>query len=541
MKLSDIPGRAQKRLAGWQNQQRIQKLAHQVAAHAQPQPNTRPVVFFNASTRITGLSQNAAFSLLTSWGLRLGGVRVVHFVCEQGMSRCVLGLNRADYTQSPPCQACMTQSHRLFSGAEVYPFSYREDPHLAARLQALSMDELGSFEYSAPMPASSPLPLGKLVLPSIRWTLRRHHLPDDEPTRFLMRAYILSAYQIAGAFYTLLQQAQPQAVVIFNGIMYPEATARWVTRQLGVRSVAHEVGFRAFSAFFTKGEPTAYPIEIPDDFQLTPQQAARLDEYLERRFQGKFTMAGIRFWPELRGLDQAFLDRAAQFRQIIPVFTNVIYDSSQVHANTVFPHMFAWLDLVREIILAHPETFFVIRAHPDEMRPGTAKQSNESVHDWVIQNGVNQLPNVIFIEPDEFISSYELIQRSKFVLVYNSSIGLEATLLETPVICGGKARYNQYATVFLPTSSADFSSQVESFLTADEIELPAEFLRNARRFLYYQFFRVSLPFDKFLQEGETQGQVYLKSFSWQDLLPGNSPTVRIILDGILNGSSDFYL
>ena len=534
MKLSDIPGRAQKRLAGWQNQQRIQKLAHQVAAHAQPQPNTRPVVFFNASTRITGLSQNAAFSLLTSWGLRLGGVRVVHFVCEQGMSRCVLGLNRADYTQSPPCQTCMTQSHRLFSGAEVYPFSYREDPHLAARLQALSMEELGSFEYSAPMPASSPLPLGKLVLPSIRWTLRRHHLPDDEPTRFLMRAYILSAYQIAGAFYTLLQQAQPQAVVIFNGIMYPEATARWVARQLGVRSVAHEVGFRAFSAFFTKGEPTAYPIEIPDDFRLTPQQAARLDEYLERRFQGKFTMAGIRFWPELRGLDQAFLDRAAQFRQIIPVFTNVIYDSSQVHANTVFPHMFAWLDLVREIILAHPETFFVIRAHPDEMRPGTAKQSNESVHDWVVNLRVDQLPNVQFIDSQEYISSYELIQRSKFVMVYNSSIGMEAALLGMPVLCGGKARYTQYPMVFFPETQHGYREQAETFLISEQLVLPPEFQENARRFLYYQLYRASLPLDRYLQAGPRMGFVELKSFNWQSLMPQNSQTIQVLLDGIVN-------
>ena len=48
-------------------------------------------------------------------------------------------------------------------------------------------------------------------------------------------------------------------------------------------------------------------------------------------------MAGIRFWPEMRGLDEAFLQKAAKFHQIVPVFTNVIYDTSQVHANTCFP------------------------------------------------------------------------------------------------------------------------------------------------------------------------------------------------------------
>ena len=76
-------------------------------------------------------------------------------------------------------------------------------------------------------------------------------------------------------------------------------------------------------------------------------------------------MAGIRFWPEMRGLDEAFLQRAANFRQVVPIFTNVVYDTSQVHANTIFPHMFAWLDLLLEIV-ARPtaETLFVIRAHP---------------------------------------------------------------------------------------------------------------------------------------------------------------------------------
>ena len=76
------------------------------------------------------------------------------------------------------------------------------------------------------------------------------------------------------------------------------------------------------------------------------------------------------------------------------MFTNVVYDTSQVHANKIFPHMFAWLETVLELIRSHPETLFVIRAHPDEMRPGTAKQSRESVRDWVAakQNASRSCP-----------------------------------------------------------------------------------------------------------------------------------------------------
>jgi len=83
VKITQLPDRLQKGLASRQNRQRIQQIAGQVKAHASASGPT--VVIFNASTRITGLSQNAAFSLLTGWGLRLSGVRVVHFVCQQGM------------------------------------------------------------------------------------------------------------------------------------------------------------------------------------------------------------------------------------------------------------------------------------------------------------------------------------------------------------------------------------------------------------------------------------------------------------------------
>lgn len=548
------------RLANWQNKRRIANMTRQVAEHASassagtasPLPKgegsgvrERPVLMFNASARLTGLSLNASFSLLTGWALRLAGAQVVHFVCQSGLRPCVLGINRADYTALPPCQGCLAQSRRLYAGADVSWFPYQEDQALVAALQGLTVDQLSAFEYEWPSPLSlpgrearggvsnTPIPLGHLVLPSARWALRRHHLLDDESSRYLLRQYLLSAYSLGKAFAALIERTQPAAAVIFNGSMYPEATARWIALQYGLPTYTHEVGFQRLSTFFTDGEATSYPIHVPEDFELTAEQNARLDAYLEQRFQGQFTMAGIRFWPEMRSLDSAFLQRAAQFRQVVPVFTNVVYDTSQAHANVIFPHMFAWLDLILETIRVHPETLFVLRAHPDEMRPDSAKQSNESVRDWVARHKVAQLPNVVFIDSQEYVSSYELVQRSKFVIVYNSSIGLEAALMGKAVLCGGRARYTQVPTVFFPQTPEALRDQLEEFLNIEQVPVPTQFQRNARRFLYHQIYRTSLPLDDFLEVGPRQGFVQLKSFPWQALLPQNSPTMRIITEGIL--------
>jgi len=539
----DIFNRLRWKVADWRHNGVIARHAKEVVAHTQSQPTQPPVVFFNASTRIADLSLNAAFSLLTSWSLRLAGVPAIHFVCQAGMSHCVLGINRDDPTQPMPCKSCMAQSQLLYTQANVHTFSYVEPDELSKLLENKSVEELVGFEYLFPLPhalgmevETHSMPLGSLVVPSLRWTLRRHTLLDDEPTRLLLRQYIRSAYNLAREFAAFLESARPQSAVIFNGLMYPEAVARWVAHHMEVRTVAHEVGFQHFSAFFTDGEPTAYPIDIPTSFELSAKQNARLDAYLEERFQGNFTMAGIQFWPEMRGLDQLLLEKVSRFSQIVPVFTNVIYDTSQVHSNVVFSHMFTWLEVVQEIIRSHPETLFIIRAHPDEMRPGTAKQSRESVRDWVTQGGVDKLSNVVFIDSLEYVSSYELIQRAKFVMVYSSSIGLEAALMGKPVLCAGKARYTQYPMVFFPQSVESYHRASSEFLDADEILVPPEFRENARRFLYYQLYRASLPLEEFLQPGRRLGSVYFRSFPVEKLLPENSPTLRVIQKGILKAA-----
>jgi len=494
-----------------------------------PKPQHAPVLFFNVSTRLSGMSLNASFSMLTSWSLRLAGVPVTHFVCKSGLLHCVLGTSRENPRKRPPCGECRFQSSYTYAHSKVKEFIYQEDREIKTLLSVLSIDQMQDFAFES-------IPLGALVLPSMRWILRRHHLLDDENTRYLYRNYILSAWSLAGQFRRILDEVQPQSVVVFNGMFYPEATARWIAQQKGLRVISHEVGLMPFCGYFTTGEATAYPIDIPDTFELTLAQNQRLDAYLRDRFQGNFSMAGIRFWPEMHSLGEEFWGEKSIFKQIVPIFTNVVFDTSQGHANIVFSDMFAWLDIVLKIIRIHPETLFVIRAHPDEFRTG--KESLESVAQWAEKNMIQTLPNVRFINANESVSSYELIQKSKFVLVYNSTIGLEASILGVPVICGGKARFTQLPTVFLPASETEFYEKVEQFLEAEQIDVPPEFPVNSRRFLYYQLFRTSLPFDAFLEEdGIWRGYVKLKSFKWFSLLPENSPTMKTIQNGILKKGS----
>jgi hypothetical protein len=530
----------------FRNRGRLVRLGLAVRLRA-PRPRGKPVILFNASTRLGDTSLNAGFSIITAWALRMAGAPVIHFICQAGMTRCVLGTDPDHPEQAMPCSACIRHSRFLTTGAASRFFAFHRDEKLAEALANLSIEQLASFEYRISDSElftthysllSDPLPLGALVLPALRWRLRLHHLQDDESTRLLFREFILSAWNVAREFARLLDETNPQAVVLFNGQFYPEATARFLARKRGIRTVTHEVGLQPISAYFTEGEATAYPIVIPESFEMNDEQNARLDTYLEKRFQGKFSMAGVQFWPEMKGLDEAFLKKAAAYKQIVPVFTNVIFDTSQPHSNVVFPDMFAWLDLVLEAVKVNPETLFVLRAHPDESRTG--KAARESVADWVKHTDASSLPNLVFVASNEFISSYELIQRAKFVMIYNSTIGMEASIMGVPVLCAGKARFTQYPTVFFPETVPAYRKMLDDFLRSDRITVPAEFRRNARRFLYYQLFRTSLPFGEFLEAAAPRGYVRFRPDVPGRLRTGKHPAIHAVLNGILRGG-DFLL
>ena len=64
------------------NNTHIEAVSKTVALHKKP-ASGQPVLFFNASTRLSRLSLNAAFSRLVAWSFELQGIPVVHFVCRR--------------------------------------------------------------------------------------------------------------------------------------------------------------------------------------------------------------------------------------------------------------------------------------------------------------------------------------------------------------------------------------------------------------------------------------------------------------------------
>lgn len=463
--------------------------------------------------------------MLAAWSLRAQGVPVKYLVCDAGMRQCVLGATLAHPLGPPPCKQCVRFSERLFPAGLTIPLQGNDNVSetIHEQLMSLSLDELLEWEYDG-------LKLGRLCQPSLQWALRRTDLEQDENSAALLTSFIASAAGLIEGFNRTLDELEPRTIVIFNGMFYPEAVLRAVAQRCGVRVLTHEVGLQPFSVFISDKLATFRQVNLPKDFKLSPEMSSRLDRYLKDRFTGRFSMAGVEFWPVMDRLPEDITLAMKQHRQTVVVFSNVIFDTSQAHANSIFPDMFAWLSDLGQIIAQNPETLFILRAHPDEDRPG--KTSRQSVAGWLESRDLLGRENFRFLSPSQYVSSYELIQHAKFVMVYNSSIGIEATIKGVPVLMAGQARFTHEPTAHIPKDMYEYHILLEAFLSDAGPAVPPEMLSTARRLLYLELYHASLDLSRFLQPDPVlPGMVTYTDFT-PDLIQTDE-VLAVIRDGIV--------
>lgn len=518
--------RASLRMLGKIESQVKQQEAHLVSG-------TRPVILFVASAHIKHFGLGAAGGLISSWALRLAGVPVIYFICQRGLTQCVLGSNREGMVAPPPCKDCIAHRNEIYPSQLAHKFiQAADDTRLRADLQKLSWEELICFTKDG-------IEFGKLCLPSLRWVQRRFNLIPDDFTRYMLTEYILSSVHLAKEFSAVIEQAKPQAVIAMNGTHFPEAVVREVALAHRVRVITFESGLRGDTLFFTDGIATEYPIYIPSDFIMGIKENEALDVYLDERSKGKFSIAGRRQWTKMESLPLKLQDKTKIYRQIVTVFANTVWDTSQAYANRFFGNMFEWLDKTLRYSDLYPDTLFIVRAHPDEARPG--KVSNESVADWMKNSGYEKRDNVFFIAPEVHVNSYELIKLAKFCLVYNSTIGIEAAMMGKTVLPGGWTRYRNANACLDANSYEDYVEKLKSLLEFKG-DLPSrpDLVENARRYYYFSQFRAVVDISGFIEHLENI-EYKLKPFPIAALDPAYSKDMQVIVDGILQNKEFVFV
>jgi hypothetical protein len=291
--------------------------------------------------------------------------------------------------------------------------------------------DLNAYEIAGVRPAEH-------VVRSTLWVTRSGLTGRSLGTRTEFREFVESAAIVAVAFDRLLERDAPASVVMVSGLFFAESVMSALAARRGIPVVTYDFPGKPGTVFVARQAPASF-YEVDDLWEArpkkTPTQAERqrVQQDMNARLGGSAAL-----WAGFE--TSAPPPAAAAGATRLAVFTNVSWDTAVALREVGFADMFDWLEHVVGWAAEHPDVHVDVRAHPAETRVRGFESADLAV-DYITERFPSLPPNVHLYGPESAVDSYALIQSAHAVLVYTSTIGLEATLLGRPVLVAADVHY----------------------------------------------------------------------------------------------------
>ena len=487
------------------------------------------VLFFT----VRGWFPHVATEAIWARALKQRGVATTFFLCGGRLTQCDFKPASDPHVTRPLCWRCTDYASRLLGGFGLDHLRMEEvidvDSLLAEaqkRVATLSRTELLEFSHAG-------APLGQYVVPSVQRSLLSGSIPEDDRSVDILRGFVAAAVVTVELCDRLLDRVAPEAVILTNGLFFMERIMLEAARRRGVRVVAYERGIPANSMIVAVDKP-AVPFDVDPYWSvartrpLADEESRRLDELVARRRGGNVGVQ--RIWPEMDLDGHAALERLGLDPDVgtAAMFTNILWDTAVFDRNVAFDGMFDWVVRTVRAFEQLPDRQLVVRIHPAEVRLDMAR-SRERVADRLTEE-VSCLPdNVRLVLPDDPASSYALMALADQVLVYTSTIGLEAALMGKSVVVAGDTHYRGRGFTVDIERSDDYAAILAS--VAHRTPLDDERFELARRYGHCFFFEYMRPFPWF--DDRSRDARALTFGNLADLDAGHDPALDELCDLVI--------
>jgi hypothetical protein len=440
-----------------------------------------------------------------------------------------------------PCHSCAGYATDAIQAAGFDPILVRDLVDMRATA-ARTREEVRQLRSVAECEAYSVdgFAIGLFVRISVAWFLSRGTLLDDDETLDAYRSFLVSGAILRAAFEELLARTRPDRIFILNGAFFPERILAEMATSRSIPVVRYEKGFLTDTVVACHWRPGASILDFGQKAwegalttPLSSEEGRELDAYLEERVRGGRTLDN--FWANrIADNDRIRKDLGLRDdRQLVPVFLNVVWDSSIQGRDVAFPSMGEWLVNVIRWADTRPDVDVVVRLHPAEI--GLVNHvSRERMADHIDTNFESLPDNVHVVGADSSISSYSLMEMATLGLVYTSTVGMEMAARGIPVVCAGAGHYVHHGFTVDPQSQEEYWQAVERLLESPPpVDEQARSQDLARRYAHLFFFRYHQYLDVVHEAGRSRPRVTVRSAS--DLAPGRHAVVDRLMECILQG------
>lgn len=461
------------------------------------------------------------YSILAK-AFELRGWKPLFVVCDSSLPMCMI--KEPDVPRDPAqCEYCEYTTRRSLDHVQCEVVDLSDHLSEPETYYDIDVDGIDTLDYRG-------VDLSMFAKSSVRKALKRYHV-DDERHEPLVRNFISGGISLVDGFHSLLDTHDvrvmiahddkynlggiPLAVAEGRGINTYSTTFGWRNESLVMGNTTHRNSLPHYEATATV-EPFLHQ-------SLSADENEWLDRIMADRIHGD---------RDVRAQYSALTDESVSGSNdltTVGMFTNLIWDANLEVENCPYPDVFDWIsDTIHHVSSADDVELF-IKPHPAEEIRGT----NESVAGWIRHNYPELDERITVLSSDTEINTYEMIDDIDCGLVYNSTVGLEMALMDTPAVVAGETHYEGLGITFDPTDDVEYLNLLEDI---ESIRLTDRRKDRARRYAYFLFKGKHLDFP-FIKTGEFSDEYRKYEFRpvrRKDIGVGNAVFDKIV-DRCVNG------
>ncbi len=144
---------------------------------------------------------------------------------------------------------------------------------------------------------------------------------------------------------------------------------------------------------------------------------------------------------------------------VIPL--NIRWDSVALGRQLAFKNATDWLESVLNWVSEHPDIKVCIRQHPREPRESNKKADTLAP---LLARFASLGNRLRFVAADEPVNTYDLIRQARVVLPHSSTAGVEAVLLNKPVVLSAACYYENLGFCSKAANRSDYFAFVSQAL-----------------------------------------------------------------------------
>jgi len=377
--------------------------------------------------------------------------------------------------------------------------------HRPAKSPALSGERISSPQGSRPVsaaqskdPAPAPLVLQEIVATAsafdTMYTLQRE---DFDHNSALYQLRLERNGQAAASALRLLQDLQPDTVLVPNGLVTELGVFYQVARRLDLLTVTYEFNDQREQIWLSQNDVvmrqnTDALWAARGRLPLTETQREQIAALEDARTSAKKYGKGTRFWQDVASVGgaQQRKDLRLDERPIVLLATNVLGDSLTLGRNIFTASMAEWIEKTVQYFAKRPEVQLVVRIHPGERLMKGPSMTG------VIERAVPERPEHIHvIGPDEKVNTYDLMELAGLGLAYTTTVGMEMAMRGVPVILAGQTHYRGRGFTLEPATWDEYFALLDRLLADLPIQrLPQDQVESAWNYAYRFFFDFPLSF-----------------------------------------------